>query len=102
MDNALGGTFTWTFAATRASIAVDYIDGSEVICGADAEPSGQLVRLVYDPGTPCGGEVDTIGWQRDGQDLRLTLGITNAGMEDNRAYLEAKVWQPVEGLGGAP
>jgi hypothetical protein len=103
-NGALGGTFTWTFAATRARIVVDYVDGSHITCIADAEPAGELVRLDYEPGFYCGGEVDTIGWQRDGQDLRLTLDTTNAGTEANRAYLEAKVWQPVQGapLGTSP
>lgn len=102
--DALGGTFTWTFSGTRARIVVEYVDGSRITCTADAEPAGDLVRLDYDPGTPCSGEVDAIGWQRDGENLRLTLGTTNAGKEANQAYLETKVWRPVPGapLGTSP
>lgn len=90
------GTYTWTFEGRQARIRVNYDSGDMVLCDADAAPSGALVLLTYLRNSGCGGEVDTISWVFDEAGLHLSLVETNANFEANKAYLEAKAWQPVE------
>jgi lysophospholipase L1-like esterase len=93
-DIAWQRVFTWTFGDGRATISVSYADGGSVSCSAQMQPVGDLVRLTY--AGDCGGEVDSIRWALEDDGLHLTLVGTNAPFEDNRAYLEAEPWQPVE------
>ena len=90
-----GDTYTWTFGQGRARIDVAYAGGDAVFCEADIEPSGDTVRFTYDQAA-CGDEVDTMRWAIDDEGLHLSLVDTNAGFEQNQAYLEAKPWQAVD------
>ena len=104
VEDAHGGTFTYTFAGSRARINVKSTDQGVIECTANAEPTAQGVTLKYENG-PCGGEVDTIHWLLDADGLQLVLDATNAGLAANKAWTEAKVWQAVKGqapLGTVP
>jgi hypothetical protein len=89
------GTYSWTFADDRATVELDAEDGSQVHCEADMAIVDGQVRLTYDAGE-CGGEVDDIGWELVEGGLRLSLIETNAPLDQQKAYLETKPWQPVE------
>jgi hypothetical protein len=94
-DATRGGVYTWTFADGRGTIDVQYDDdGDDITCSADLEAVGDVVRFTYDDG-PCGGEVDEIRWAMEDDGLHLSLVETNAPLEENQAYLEAKPWQLV-------
>ncbi len=105
VEDAHGGKYTYTFAGTRARINVEWTDQGEIECTADAEPSTRGVALKYEAG-PCGGGVDTIHWMLDADGLHLVLDATNSGaLAANKAWTEAKVWQPIAGqapLGTVP
>ncbi len=95
------GVYTWTFGGGRASIDVQYGEDVSVSCAADIDASGEVLLLVYDR-DECSGEVDAISWALKDDGLHLTLLATTASFEDNRAYLEAKPWQPVGTPAGSP
>jgi hypothetical protein len=100
-DGTRAGVFTWTFGQGLATIDVSYADDGSVACAAVMQPEGDLVRLSYSEGA-CGDEQDAIRWVLEDDGLHLTLVSTNAPFENNRAYLEAKPWQPVETPGAPP
>jgi hypothetical protein len=91
------GTYRWTFDGTRARLTVADAQGVYIQCDADASPTSGGFRLQYHIDGPCGTEVDTIAWASEADGLQLTLVQTNAPFAANRAYLEAKPWQPVPG-----
>lgn len=97
-DAAAPGIYTWTFQEGRAAINLDAEDGSGAYCEADMVLlDGSSFRLDYDSaGGECGGEVDQISWTLEVDGLYLTIVATNAGLENQRAYLETKPWQPVD------
>jgi hypothetical protein len=93
---AVDGVYRWTFDGSHARIEVSLSTG-DVQCDADASSDGDVVVLTYLPGSICEGEVDRLRWTVDPAGLNFTLLKTNAGFKDNRAYLEAKPWQLVDG-----
>lgn len=95
-DVTAPGTYTWTFASSRARIDLDEDTGNSFYCEADMEPLDGGFRLRYDDGL-CGGEVDDIGWDLDDDGLHLVLIATDAPVDQQKAYLETKPWQAVEG-----
>jgi hypothetical protein len=88
------GTYTWIFEGNRATLELDPEGGKDVSCEADMESAGESFRLTYDDGA-CGGEVDQIRWELNGEELHLTLISTNAPLDQQRAYLETEPWLPV-------
>ena len=96
VEDAHGGTYTWTFAGTRARINVESTDLGPIECTADAAPAPHGVALQYEDG-PCGGGVDTIHWVLAADGLHLGLDAATSGFAANKAWTEAKVWQAVEG-----
>jgi hypothetical protein len=97
-DMASAGTYRWTFYGTRARLDVSYDQGGSDECDGDASPTAKGFRLQYHIDGPCGTEVDIIAWAPGNDGLHLTLVQTNAhSFAMNRAYLEAKPWQPVPG-----
>ena len=96
VEDAHGGTYTWTFAGTRARINVEWTDLGPIECTADAAPAPHGVALQYEDG-PCGGGVDTIHWVLAADGLHLGLDAATSGFAANKAWTEAKVWQSVEG-----
>lgn len=95
-DGAHSAVYTWTFEEGRAMIEVRPEGDAAMACVADMAATGEHVRLSYEGGGPCGGEVDTIRWALESDGLHLSLVETNAGFEANKAYLEAKPWQSVD------
>ena len=95
-DVTAPGTYTWTFASSRARIDLAEDTGNSFYCEADMEPLDGGFRLRYDDGL-CGGEVDDIGWDLDDDGLHLVLIATDAPVDQQKAYLETKPWQAVEG-----
>jgi hypothetical protein len=96
VEDAKGGVYRWAFDGTHARITVEYEDGGGIECDADASAAEGGVSLEYRDG-PCGGEVDLIEWAIEADGLHLSLVETNAPVAYNKAYLEAKPWQPVDG-----
>lgn len=95
-DGAQGGIYVWTFEPGRARIEVESDGGGSVECVAHIEPAGDIVRFTYEAAGLCAGEVDSIRWTLAEDGLRLSLVDTTAPFAENKAYLEAKVWQPID------
>ena len=94
-DVTAPGTYTWTFGSDRARIDLDEAAGASYFCEAEMAPSDSGFRLTYDDGL-CGGEVEDIEWTLKEDGLHLTLVETNAPLDQQKAYLETKPWQPVD------
>ena len=94
--DAIGGVYRWTFDGTRARITVTEDDRVTIECDADASAVSEGVRLEY-RGGQCGNEVDVIQWAVEADGLHLSLVETNAPLALQKAYLETKPWQSVEG-----
>ncbi|MEO5704430.1 MAG: alpha/beta fold hydrolase [Candidatus Limnocylindrales bacterium] len=90
------GTYTWTFEDGRATLEFLGDDGSKAYCEADMVLlAGANVRLDYDPaGGDCGAEVDLISWTRAADGLHFRVMSSTAPLEQQRAYMETKPWQP--------
>lgn len=82
------GVYRWTFDGTRARIEVD----GRTLCDADAERSGDAVRLAYHMAFGCGG-FDTIRWAVEADGLHLSLVETNGDYASTKAILEAMPYQ---------
>jgi hypothetical protein len=88
------GSYTWTFLGGRARIDLRESAGNHYFCDANLQPIHGGFRLTYDQAV-CGGEIDDISWVLDEHGLRLSLITTNAALDQQKAYLETKVWEAI-------
>ena len=95
------GTYRWTFDGSHAHITAPAPWGGLIECDAEASPAGRAVVLKYSADSGCGVGEDQIQWALDATGLRLKLLSTTGNFAENRAYLEAKPWQPAE-AGSSP
>jgi hypothetical protein len=90
------GLYTWTFDEKRARISAPSTWGTPIVCEAEASRDGSAVILTYPQDSGCGAGTDRIQWTLDAAGLHFKLLETTGDFDGNRAYLEAKPWQPVE------
>jgi hypothetical protein len=94
--NYAAGTYRWTFDGSHAHITAPSTWGALIECDAEASPAGGAILLKYGRDSGCGVGTDRIQWTLDDAGLHLTLLETTGDFDENRAYLEAKPWRPVE------
>lgn len=94
-DGATAGTYTWTFDGDRARIDLQPDEGEAIYCRGTMAPVGDRVRLAYEVAGACGNSIDELRWRLDPEGLHLVLVATNQPYDANRAFMEAKPWQPV-------
>jgi S-formylglutathione hydrolase FrmB len=94
-DGATAGTYTWTFDGARARIDLEPDEGEGIYCRGTMASLGDRVKLSYELAGACGDSIDELRWELRPDGLHLFLIATTQPLDMNRAFMEAKPWQPV-------